>query len=138
MLQGKLLHPEILSTLGSAGHGARILIVDSNYPYSTGAAPGVPRVYLNLSPGIVSVTDVLHALVSVTPVEAVTVMVHSDGTDPAVCEDLLQCFGPDFHLTRLGRFEFYDNARGRDTALLIATGDLRFANLFLTIGAKRS
>jgi uncharacterized membrane protein YqgA involved in biofilm formation len=38
-------------------------------------------------------------------------------------------------LERLGRFEFYDMARGPDLVLAIATGEQRiYANLLLTIG----
>ena len=74
MIDAKLIHPQILSALGSAGHGSTILIPDGNYPFETGANPLAERVYLNLAPGIVSVTDVLEALLSVTPVEAAHVM----------------------------------------------------------------
>ena len=51
MLTGKLIHPQILSALGQAGHGAAILIPDGNYPFATGANPLAERVYLNLAPG---------------------------------------------------------------------------------------
>ena len=37
MLKGNLIHPQILSALGTAGHGATILIPDGNYPVVTGA-----------------------------------------------------------------------------------------------------
>jgi len=37
MLHGILILPEILETLGSAGHGSQILIADGNYPFATGA-----------------------------------------------------------------------------------------------------
>ena len=59
MLKINLLHPEILSVLGSNGHGARILIADGNYPFSTGVPPTARKVFLNLAPGMLSVVDVL-------------------------------------------------------------------------------
>jgi D-ribose pyranose/furanose isomerase RbsD len=59
MLKGSLIHPEILRVLGAAGHGSQVLIADSNYPFSTGAHPDAARVYLNLTPGKLTVLDVL-------------------------------------------------------------------------------
>jgi L-fucose mutarotase len=42
---------------------------------------------------------------------------------------------PETPLQRLGRFQFYDMARGPDLALAVATGEQRiYANLLLTIG----
>ena len=35
MLKTNLLHPEILSALGSNGHGSMLLIADGNFPFST-------------------------------------------------------------------------------------------------------
>ena len=47
MLKSKLIHPQILGTLGTAGHGSGILIADGNYPFSTRANPaaetGLPQ-----------------------------------------------------------------------------------------------
>ena len=59
MLTGKLIHPEILGVLGASGHGSGILIADGNYPFNTRANAAARRVYLNLMPGMVKVTDVL-------------------------------------------------------------------------------
>ena len=84
MIDAKLIHPQILSALGSAGHGSTILIPDGNYPFETGANPLAERVYLNLAPGMVTVTDVLEAVLSVTPVEAAHVMARHDGAEPSI------------------------------------------------------
>ena len=35
MLKYRLLHPELLRALGEAGHGARVLVADGNYPLVT-------------------------------------------------------------------------------------------------------
>ncbi|MBU6152505.1 MAG: RbsD or FucU transport, partial [Chloroflexi bacterium] len=51
MLLGGILHPEILRGLGQAGHGAKILIADGNYPLATRSSGNSVRVYLNLAPG---------------------------------------------------------------------------------------
>ena len=50
MLRTKLIHPELLAALGSAGHGAKVLIADGNYPVGTKAPPHAARIYLNLPP----------------------------------------------------------------------------------------
>ena len=39
MLRSKLIHPKILEVLGRAGHHAKILIADGNYPASSTLGP---------------------------------------------------------------------------------------------------
>ncbi len=134
MLRGKLLHPEILEALGRAGHGSKILIADGNYPFSTGVNPRTRQVYLNLSPGLVSVTDVLRVLVEAIPIEAAQVMT-KDGEEPSIFKEFRELLPSKIQLEPLERFAFYDAAQGESTALLIATGEERtYANLLLTIG----
>lgn len=135
MLTGKLIHPQILSVLGKAGHGATILIPDGNYPFVTHANPLAERVYLNLAPGMVTVTDVLEAVLSVTPVEAAHVMERNDGAEPSIYSDFRDMLGNDLALTPLERFAFYDEAKKDSCCLVIATGEQRiYANILLTIG----
>lgn len=135
MLTGKLIHPQILSALGKAGHGATILIPDGNYPFGTGANPLAERVYLNLAPGMVTVTDVLEAVLSVTPIEAAHVMARHDGEEPSIYQDFRQLLGADIQLKSLERFAFYAEAKKDDCCLVIATGEQRvYANILLTIG----
>src|SRR2546422_9007063 len=69
MLNYQLIHPKINEVLGRAGHHARILIADGNYPVSTKAGPNAELICLNLSPGIVTVAQVLRALLSAIPVD---------------------------------------------------------------------
>lgn len=135
MLKTPLLHPEILQALGAAGHGARVLIADGNYPSSTEAPPGARRVYLNLRPGVVSVTDVLEVLVAVIPVEAAVLMAPADG-QPVPLHDRLRAMLPAVaQVSARRRQEFYAEARLPATALVIATAEeRRFANVLLTIG----
>ena len=135
MLQSKLIHPTILEALGRAGHGSKVLIADGNYPFSTGANPAAQRVFLNLTPGIVNVTDVLRALVDAIPIEAAEVMVPESGEEPPIFAEFRALLPAGLDLKPLGRFEFYEAARSRDVALVIATGEQRiYANLLLTIG----
>ena len=134
MLNLSLTHPDLLRALGSAGHGSRVLIADGNYPHSTGSPQNASKVYLNVRPGLLTVTQVLEVLVTAINVEAATVMEPADGPDPEpfrVYQDLLG----GLELDRLPRMDFYNAARSGDVALVVATGDLRhYANLLLTIG----
>ncbi len=133
MLKTQLLHPEILAALGRAGHGSKVLIADGNFPFGTGANPAAQRVYLNLAPGLVTVTDVLKVLITAIPIEAAEVMQPPSG-EPSIFAEFRELL-PELVLKPLGRFEFYDIARERDVTLVITTGEQRiYANLLLTIG----
>ncbi len=151
MLKGKLLHPHIIAALGRAGHSSRILLADGNYPFSTRRGPNAEIVYLNLAPGLVAVTDVLAALVTVVEIEAAAVMQpaktgpYALKSDPDIFKDFARILGenagakPHFPLQRLERFKFYHEASSADVCLTIATGEQRiYANLLLTMGVVRS
>jgi len=134
MLKQRLIHPEILEALAAAGHGARILITDGNYPASTCVGENASLVYLNLAPGLVTVTDVLSALLTAIPIEDAAVMDPAEGPDPDIFDEF-QRMMPELELTRFGRFEFYEEASGPETCLQVATGEQRiYANILLTIG----
>ncbi|WP_031522011.1 RbsD/FucU family protein [Streptomyces sp. NRRL F-5123] len=138
MLRYQLTHPTILAALASAGHGSRILVSDGHYPHTTGAHPAAERVYLNLAPDRLLVTEVLAALADAAPIEAATVMTPPEGTpEPEVFAEFRAALPRLPALGTLDRFAFYDAARGPDTALVIATGDRRtYANLLLTLGVR--
>lgn len=144
MLKSRLIHPDILAALGRAGHGSRVLIADGNYPCSTTLGRRAALVNLNLSPGTVSCTDVLAALLSAIPVEGAAVMAYATSgpyalsADPPIWAEfraLLAAAGFPGELEPIERFAFYEAAAGDNVALTIATGDQRiYANLLLTIG----
>ena len=73
MLKGKLIHPDIMAALALCGHGDKVLIADGNYPLDskTGQAE---TVYLGLTPGLPTVTDVLAAIQSTVNIEKAEVM----------------------------------------------------------------
>ncbi|WNI16755.1 RbsD/FucU domain-containing protein [Actinacidiphila sp. ITFR-21] len=66
MLRYRLTHPTILAALASAGHCSRVSISDGHYPHTTGAHSAAERVYLNLEPGRLLVTEVLDGLADAT------------------------------------------------------------------------
>lgn len=135
MLTYPLLHPEILAALGSAGHGAQILIADGNYPLVTRTNPRASRVYLNLAPGLVTVTDVLKLMVDAVPLESALVMGPDSNAVPSIFRDFRRILPKSVKFERLGRHEFYEAASTPDVALAIATGEQRiYGNILLTIG----
>ncbi len=147
MLQGKLTHPHILSALGKAGHGSKVLISDGNYPHWTAKGPNADVVYLNLTPGFPGVCDVLKVLTTAIPIEQAAIMAtnktgpYAMTSDPEIWAEfraLLKATDSHGELTQIERFAFYDTARGPDVCLTIATGEQKiYANLLLTIGVVR-
>ena len=87
MLKHKLIHPKINEVLGRAGHHAKILIADGNYPASSTLGPNAELVSLNLSPGIVTCTQVLEAILSAIPIEAAHTMNYETTGPYALSED---------------------------------------------------
>ena len=144
MLKGPLLHPKILHALGRAGHSSRILIADGNYPHWTTRGPNAEVVFLNLAPGLVSVTDVLGTLAAAVPFEAAAVMATAKSGPQAMADDpsiwsefhtILEQAGTPLEFEELERSAFYAAAREPDVALAVATGDQRlYANVLLTMG----
>jgi L-fucose mutarotase len=135
MLRTRLIHPEILGALAAAGHGSQVLISDGNFPHATATPPSARRVYLNLSPGRVTVTEVLEAIAATVPLEAAAVMRPHDAEAPAVLEEYRALLPAGTPVEVVERFAFYELARRPDVTLAVATGDQRlYANLLLTIG----
>ena len=134
MLKQQLIHPEILEALAAAGHGSKVLITDGNYPASTMVGDNATLVYLNLAPGMPTVTEVLRVLLTAIPVEEAAVMEPAEGPEPAIFDEF-RALMPELQLTGYDRFLFYEEASGSDTCLQIVTGEQRiYANLLLTIG----
>ena len=144
MLKTALLHPTILEALGRAGHGSKVLIADGNYPASTTLGARATLVNLNLTPGVVTCTQVLEALCGAIPLEAAATMDYARSgpyaldADPPIWAEFRQILsradGPG-ELEPLERQAFYDAAAGPDVCLTIASADQRiYANLLLTIG----
>lgn len=137
MLMTDLIHPGILQALAGAGHGATILLADGHYPASTATGERSTTVFLNVSPGLLDVTQVLDVLLRAIPVETAHVMVPPPGqAEPPAIAEYRQRLAP-IPVHALDRFAFYDAARSPDLALAVITGDTRtYANLLLTIGVR--
>lgn len=137
MLNGPLLHPEMLAVLATAGHGSQVLVGDGNYPFGTGANPDAPRVYLNLSPGVVGALEVVEALAAAVPIEAALAMAPDSGPEPEIFADFRAVLPAGVEIATTGRFEFYAAANAPSVALVVATAERRvFSNLMITIGVR--
>ena len=147
MLKHNLVHPKINEVIGRAGHHAKLLIADGNYPASTTLGPNAELVSLNLSPGIVTCTQVLEALVTAVPIDAANTMgippddPYASSDDPPVWDDyrgVLTDAGLDIELAPIDKWEFYEAVASRDHVLTIQTADQAlWANLLLTIGVRK-
>ncbi len=146
MLNHTLIHPKILEVLGRAGHHAKVLIADGNYPASSTLGPNAELVSLNLAPGIVTCTQVLQALLTAVPIEAAnTMMYETTGPyalpgDPPVWQqyrDELKRAGLKLELQAIEKWEFYKAVQTTDHVLTIQTGDQqRYANILVSIGVR--
>ena len=123
----------VAAALALCGHGDKVLIADGNYPLDskTGQAE---TVYLGLTPGLPTVTDVLAAIQSTVNIEKAEVMDPADGTTPEIFGEF-QTMLDGMELNKLGRYEFYDACCQPGVRLAISTGEQRiFSNLLITIG----
>ena len=146
MLNHGLIHPKILEVLGRAGHHAKVLIADGNYPASSTLGPNAEQVSLNLAPGVVTCTQVLEALVTAIPIEAAHTMDYERKgpyalkEDPPVWAQYRAVFKKaklDLKLQPIEKWEFYKAVATPDHVLTIQTADQqRFANLLLVMGVR--
>jgi len=146
MLNHRLVHPKINEVLGRAGHHAKILIADGNYPASTKKGPNAEVVCLNLMPGVVTCAQVLQAVLSAVPVDLVNTMMYTKDDpyalekDPPVWDEyrtVLRSAGLKLKLEPLAKWDFYKAVETPDHVLTIQTGDQqRFANILLSMGVR--
>lgn len=146
MLKHKLIHPEINAVLGGAGHHSKVLIADGNYPASSKMGPGAALIHMNLMPGLVTCNQVLEAVLSAVPVEAVNTMMYETvgpyalEEDPPVWEqyrETMRVAGLELSLEPIEKWDFYEAVTTPDHVLTIQTADQqRFANVLLTIGVR--
>jgi len=148
MLKHQLIHPKINEIIGRAGHHARILIADGNYPASTKKGPNAEVVCLNLSPGLVTVTQTLRAVLSAVPIDFVNVMgipaddAYAQQGEPPVWNEyrrvLVEAKLP-LTIEPILKWDFYEAVSSPDHILTIQTGDQAlWANVLLTLGCRQT
>ena len=141
-----LIHPKINEILGRAGHHAQILIADGNYPASSKKGPNAEVVCLNLMPGVVTCAQVLEAILSAAPIDAVRTMNYETTGPYALTEDppvwdeyrrVIAASGTPLTLEPIEKWDFYKAVETPDHVLTIQTADQqRFANVLLSIGVR--
>jgi L-fucose mutarotase len=146
MLKHQLIHPKINEVIGRAGHHAKILIADGNYPASSKKGKHAEVVSLNLMPGVVTCAQALRAVLSAVPVEAVNTMMYEKTGPYALAEDppvwaeyreVLRAAGLSLGLEPIQKWSFYEAVTTDDHVLTIQTADQqRFANVLLTVGVR--
>ncbi len=147
MLKHTLIHPDINDILGRAGHHAKVLIADGNYPASTTLGPNAELVSLNLAPGVVTVAQVLEVLCTAIPIDEVSVMgipeddPYASEGEPPVWGDFRRILGEallDLPLEPIGKWDFYEAVASDDHVLTIQTADQAlWANVLLSIGVRQ-
>jgi L-fucose mutarotase len=147
MLKHQLIHPEINDILGRAGHHSKILIADGNYPASTKKGANAKLVCLNLSPGVVTVAQVLRAILSAVPVDRIETMgvppddSYAQRGEPPVWNEfrhVIQESGLNRELQPVLKWDFYKAVESPDHVLTIQTGDQAlWANILLTMGVRQ-
>ena len=146
MLKHTLIHPRINEVIGRSGHHGKILIADGNYPASSKKGPNAEVVCLNLSPGIVTCTQVLQSVLSAVPIDSVQTMMYEQTGPYALTEDppvwteyraAIRAAGLSLDLEPIEKWLFYDAVATPDHVLTIQTADQqRFANVLLSIGVR--
>ena len=138
MLKHRLIHPKINEILGRAGHHAKVLIADGNYPASSTLGPRAEQVSLNLMPGVVNCTQVLEAVLSAIPVERANTMMYEKTGPYALVEDppvwaeyrrVMRDAGLKLELGQSDRDELESRARSR----VVRAEDARRARLILLL-----
>jgi L-fucose mutarotase len=146
MLKHLLIHPKINEVIGRAGHHARILIADGNYPSSSKKGPNAEVVCMNLMPGVVTCAQVLKAVLSAVPIDAVNTMGYETEGPYALSEDppvwaeyreVIREAGLPLQLEPIFKWDFYEAVATPDHVLTIQTADQqRFANILLSVGVR--
>ena len=148
MLKTTLLHPEILRVCALAGHHAKILIADGNYPGLTKKGPAAELVNLQLIPGVPTVAQVLEAILSVVPADHINTMgIPADDPyaklgEPPVWKDFARiavAAQVTTVITPISKWDFYKEVESPDHILTVQTADMAlWANVLVTVGCRTS
>ncbi len=146
MLKTTLLHPDILRVCAQAGHHSKILIADGNYPAASKIGARAELVSLQLMPGVPTVAQVFHAILSEVPIDVINTMGVDQSDEYALNEDpdvwheyrqILQQHGSSRQLEPIMKWDFYEAVTSADHVLTIQTADQAlWANLLLSVGVR--
>lgn len=148
MLNGTLLHPEILRILARSGHHSKVLIADGNYPAENKRGPRAELVSLQLSPGVPTVAQAFAAILGAVRIDEVFTMgvdradsyAAATPGDPPVWAEyrrILAAAGSPCQLQPIVKWDFYKAVESADHVLTIQTADTQpWANLLLSLGCR--
>ena len=148
MLNGPLLHPDILRVLARSGHHSKILIADGNYPAANKRGPQAELVSLQLMPGVPTVAQVFEAILGAVAIDEVNTMgvdredsyAAATPGDPTVWAEyrrILTAAGSTCELVPIVKWDFYAAVESPDHVLTIQTADTApWANLLLSLGCR--
>ena len=146
MLRHRLIHPAINAALGRAGHHAKILIADGNYPASSKKGPNAEVICMNLSPGLITCVQALRAVLSAVPVDSIHTMgIPADDPyakygEPAAWGEfktIIKQAGLKTKIEPIMKWDFYKAVESADHVLTIQTGDdALWANVLISIGSR--
>jgi L-fucose mutarotase len=146
MLKHTLIHPRINEILGRAGHHAKVLIADGNYPASTKKGPNAEVVCMNLSPGVITCAQALRAVLSAVHIDSIHTMgIPADDPyakygEPAAWGEfktILKQLRIPKKIEPILKWDFYAAVESPDHVLTIQTGDdALWANVLLSIGSR--
>jgi L-fucose mutarotase len=148
MLNGSLLHPDILRILARSGHHSKVLIADGNYPAENKRGPRAELVSLQLTPGVPTVAQVFEAILGAVRIDEVFTMgvdradsyAAATPGDPPVWADyrrILAAAKSPCDLQPIVKWEFYKAVESADHVLTIQTADTQpWANLLVSVGCR--
>ncbi len=146
MLKNHLIHPEISAILARAGHHAKVLIADGNYPCSSKKGPNATVISMNIMPGCITVAQALEAVLSAVAVDFINTMgipeddSYAQAGEPPVWNtfrDVVKRSGSTVTIEPILKWDFYKHVESPDHVLTIQTGDQAlWANVLLTLGCR--
>jgi len=148
MLNGPLLHPEILRILARSGHHSKVLIADGNYPALDQRGPRAELVSLQLMPGVPTVAQVFEAILGAVRIDEVHTMgvdradsyAAATPGDPPVWTEyrrILAAAGAGCTLEPIVKWDFYKAVASDAHVLTVQTADKApWANLLLSLGCR--
>ena len=137
MLLNNLVNPEVIGAVARCGHKDKILISAGNFSLQTRANPDAKHIYLSLTKGNPTSTEILDAILSVCPVEAAAVIGDKNAAPCEAHNDYTKSLGG-MELNKVTPDEFYAMAGEDVVRVAIQSGDYRpFSNIIITVGCSR-
>ena len=133
-----IISPMLLKVLCEMGHGDEIVLADANFPSESIAQNN----QIIRADGL-GIVDLLHAILPLFPLDqydeksfVVMAVEEQDHFKPEIWDEfegILKQYEPDFHMTFLNRFDYYEHSK--KAYAVIATGEkAQYANVILKKG----